>query len=142
MLSDLEISFIYYNSLLWNQKIWILAILYGRNRPSPGIFAKLTPLYILKFTCFNCIALWKGVFKIWWLFSPRPRETLNMVTCSYLIKTWDIAQGFFLCKTEKPRSEFWKTQIAKFSKNSVLSQKPSSNFLQNQHFPEDCPKNH
>ena len=39
-------------------------------------------------------------------------------------------QGFFSCKTENPRSEFWKTQLANFSK------KPSLKFVQNPRFAE------
>ena len=50
-------------------------------------------------------------------------------------------QAFFSCKTQKPSSEFWKTQIAKFLKNPVLSQKPSSKIVKNSVFPQNSSKN-
>ena len=53
-----------------------------------------------------------------------------------------IIQGFFLCKTEKPRSEFWKTQIAKFSENPVLSHKTQFKFSQNPPCPKIFQKDH
>ena len=52
------------------------------------------------------------------------------------------SQGFFLCKTKKPRSEIWKTQIAKFSENPVLSHKTQFKFFQNPPFPKIFQKNH
>ena len=56
---------LYWISLLWDQKKWILAIFHWSFWPRAGIFYYLTPLYMRILSCLISFTLHSGVSKIW-----------------------------------------------------------------------------
>ena len=82
---------------------------------------------------------------IFWHF-PNPLIKLNQKMLQEQGKVkkvakWVTLTRLFLCETQKPSSDFPKTQIAKFWKNPVLGQKPSSKIVKNSVFSYNFSKN-